>query len=416
MRVLRDSDGRHRCLPRITTDVTLNGDQIYLFADASCTTPAAYLSRREAADVQPGTYVTAVAEINECGARRQLAVPMRAGEEVDAAYWGEGCSPSSYDSGRFFSAQIADLDVFAAADLVDANGVRSIEADDGAWENLFLLDDDGRSCGPVRDNPPVCMAVPYATEDSWTDCHMDNDLSCSGPTGAVSMPPVPDWCDERPTYAFAGDFHGADLGVQVHVLGAPASELSCVVDNECVRNDELTQYYFEIEDTIPIDQLPALTRVEVGDGPVIATFLGRDDATPLVPADGFYFGDQRWRTTRDDGTCAATRLGDDYWCVPRSARHYGKWYNYADQACSTPLVGSGTPAFVYLTDEALPDDAPGGWVSFHAVEPWTGTVYKDDEFIGCTQVPEQERYDSYHSVGERIDPATVMTRFEVVTE
>lgn len=414
-------DGELRCLPStsIPTHLLRAGDEIVYFADDRCTIPAIDTATggttQSLEEKGPGDIITALTERNTCGARPIAGVPYQLIERVEAGYRmvaGE-CTVVSHADSTVFSLQPMSSSDFANAELIDEHDVRRLQAEDGAWQNLFALDDDDLPCGPVGTETARCVALPIAIEDVWTACHIGDDLSCRGPSGAMGSQPNPSSCDIDPVYALPVAPDGVlTYGPDLWRLGPTTTSLSCVEDGECVDRSTLGfgtgQTYSPLGEPIPIASLPELTPTDLGDGPVRARYLGLTPGVPLVPSGGTFWAASQWWDERHDAPCYPRLYEDAWWCLPPSVLRSSSPRNFLDSTCQTPLFGSSSPAsMLILTADALMTRDPATETEFRETIEWTGPPYTLSDEEGC--IDEPEPVELYYRAGTPMDPSTVMS-------
>lgn len=408
-----------RCLPTLANDTGLPAHTFLglLYADADCTVAAIEtdaLTRPDGSALTTGDLVTVTVDL-PCGAAPPVATAMRVGEPASDLYaeTSSGCV-SVNPPGTTFVLESVNPTIFEQASFEDAHGIRRLVTDDGAWQNLFTLDDEGRGCAPIGETPN-CVPLPYAWTDDYSNCYITEGPACEGPTGILPIPGIPSWCEIGPAYAFEGSLE--PVFENLVTAGPPATSLLCEDDSGCFDAIETPTPYriFTPGEPVALRDLPALTPWYEGEPPLVASHMVRPGiAGPVPNTPSVYWTGQPWWDTRYDTDCEVEKIENDLICVPTTTYIRTRIFHYGDASCSLPVFGSSAqPPFLLLSASALPDgvesDEP---LAFEAI-PHPGPVY-NYTVDGTCELEQDDR--DFFQAGQQLDRDALLSRLTLHTE
>lgn len=323
----RDPEGVVRCLPRGLSRAAHSEtgpygyDRAYrtAFTGPDCETPVLVLDVCEAQIVGEHHYTSEVV----CGPGPAIRQPFTLGEGLRETGWEDGdgvCNVRTLDEDETAYVLVpADFEQFASAEAVLVDGVRVLSGEDGSWQNLEVVDTNGRGCPAGRDH---CVPSPAA----FISSSLTSGPDCDGEPVIATL--ASEDCDDTPTHAIPFDHGPVDLDV-IHALGDSLDVVSREESEEC---EQFEGRYWALGESVPAETLLPLHRVDVGEGGVVTRHLSHDDlprvARALVDV-----------STGDD--CQPWFDGERHWCVPWSV-----WWSatsqteYLDPACTEPAFGS----------------------------------------------------------------------------
>ncbi|MEM7156273.1 MAG: hypothetical protein AAF799_25695 [Myxococcota bacterium] len=376
-------DAGLRCLPAVVALGVVNAEETLTFADGECTTPGLLLPGNypqfEVWSLNEGDFVTTAFGSRRCAGLPVRATAHRLAREVSSLYEGDDCELASDSKvgDRVFALEEADLGVFVAGQLVDADGIRRLVADDGTWRNLYMRDDDGEPCKPFfsEDNPrcaPLDMAfagIPPVL------CYEGSSGSCDGARVASVVHRL-DYCEGDVLHAYS--FNESATSIQVHPVLGPSEVAECTTRTGCVPSEETTTLYDEVVrvgEPLPESTFPALERFDAGGGPLVTHLLRRQPNDVPAPV-GPFANSPRFFDPRFAAECYVEDVGTEQWCLVNGTRSVENWRHFSDPACTEPMVeafdfsvtvllfgaaaveGAGSDGFSYWMAELIETTTP----------------------------------------------------------
>ncbi|MEM7156632.1 MAG: hypothetical protein AAF799_27540 [Myxococcota bacterium] len=392
-RIFDTPQGLH-CLPTTEDLGIASADGPLLFADSECTIPALKVPAGypvpSITSLRPGDLLTTPFP-GRCPGLPHRATVHRLVREVSTAYRGEDCESASSPDDRVYSLEEVDLSMFVAGQLVDADGIRRLVTDDGAWHNAYPLDDAGQPCnvGWV-DGETMCspLRMPLAGLTDMT-CHEGSAGTCDGQRVASSVD-IPDYCDHDPPFAFS---YTDDPWAHLYypVVGVTESA-ECSVGGECGPAEDRATFSgppLLVGEPVLDPGFPAVEVFELGEGPVVADWIRRFPGDPPsgfgMPSelDGFF-------DTRLGSDCYPEAVDDEWWCLHPLTVWVDEWVNFSDSNCQHPVHAvNRNVSTLMLTGEAAVEGA-----GLHGHSYWTVDILENETV-----------YEMFY--GEcRVDPVT----------
>ncbi len=128
---------------------------------------------------------------------------------------------------------------------------------------------------------------------------------------------------------------------------------------------------------IPASSLTQLTRVQTGDGPLLADYHVSDTGALLLAA--------QWWDPEYQAACRATDTSSGWWCIPDSVpTKAGEFYQFADPDCTLGMwftKPEAEPAAVLLQQES--DECGVATLAAFEAEPYEGIQYVRNQRGGC---------------------------------
>lgn len=205
------------------------------------------------------------------------------------------------------------------------------------------------------------------------------------------------------------DEHGCSASfVGLFAVGA-RHDRAWNAESACMEVSYPLTSYYELGGALSADALPQVELVDVGSGRLRVRHYAAPDGT-------VFNGQSAWHDESLGVGCEPTETADGaIRCLPGSLQGLEL---FSDAACSAPVIGRpSSPCGDSLPEAALirtSVDADDRVTKIHALEPWSGSVYRANGSGGCIEDERFADWDYYqlgaerpldgYALIERIDP------------